>query len=112
MDYKRLGKRIRDERIRVYKTQEQLAEMVEVSHVYVGQIERAERKLSLETLVKIANALNVSIESLLRDSLIQLSELIDQEVSALVSNRTYEEKLLVLDTVKAMLSHLKDNSVR
>ena len=112
MDYRKLGKRIRDERTRQYTTQEQLAEAIELSAVYVGQIERSERKLSIDTLVKIANALHVSVESLIRDSVEQNSEILDNELIALIKDRTREEKSLILDTVKAVLSHVKDNAIR
>ena len=41
MDYHALGKRIREERLRLNLTQEKLAEEVGVSTAYIGQIERA-----------------------------------------------------------------------
>lgn len=112
MDYGKLGKRIREERTHQYTTQEQLAEAVELSAVYIGQIERGERKLSLDTLVKIANVLHVSIESLLRNSLEHNTEMLDNELAAIINGRTHEEKKLVVDTVKAVLSHVKDNTLR
>lgn len=44
MDYKALGRRIREERLKRNLTQEQLAEAIEISNSYMGQIERGERK--------------------------------------------------------------------
>ena len=38
MDYKRLGKRIREERRRLNLTQAQLAEDIEISDTYMGAI--------------------------------------------------------------------------
>jgi len=69
VNYYKLGQRIKDARKKSFIMQEQLAEAVELSAVYIGQIERGERKLSIDTLVKIANTLNTSIESLLKDSI-------------------------------------------
>lgn len=112
MDYRKLGKRIREERLRERMTQEQVAEIIDMSAVYLGQVERGERKLSIDTLVKIANALHISVESLLRDSLKHNSDMIDNELAALLQGRTHEEKTLVLDTVRAVLSHVKDNTIR
>ena len=40
MDYKRLGERIREERLRLNLTQAQLAEAVDISDTYMGAIER------------------------------------------------------------------------
>ena len=53
MDYEMLGKRIRDERLLLRLTIEQLAEMVNKSTNYIGQIERNDGKPSLETVVDI-----------------------------------------------------------
>lgn len=68
MDYVALGTRIKNKRLELNLTQEQLAETVDLSAVYIGQIERGERKMTIETLVKLANVLNSSIEELLKDS--------------------------------------------
>ena len=111
MDYKKLGERIRAERLEQRMTQEALAEAVGISAVYAGQIERSERKLSIDNLVSIANALHVSVESLLRDSLEHNSKMIDNELLALLQGRTHEEKTLILDAAKAILGHIKDNSI-
>lgn len=68
MDYVALGARIKNKRLEQNLAQEQLAEKVELSAVYIGQIERGERKMTIDTLVKLANSLNSSIEELLKDS--------------------------------------------
>lgn len=68
MNFLALGMRIKNKRLSKNLTQEQLAEMVELSAVYIGQIERGERKMTIETLVKLANALDSSVEELLNDS--------------------------------------------
>jgi transcriptional regulator with XRE-family HTH domain len=65
MDYKTLGSNIR--RIRRMKdlTQEVLAEQAGISTVFLSQIETASGKPSLETVVNIANSLNVTVDTLL-----------------------------------------------
>lgn len=69
MDYVDLGKRIRNQRQAMQWTQEDLAERVGVSTSFVGHIERGSRKASIETLVAFANALNVTTDYLLAESL-------------------------------------------
>ena len=69
MLYKGLGKRIKQQRILAKMTQEKLAEKVGISLSFLGHIERGTRKASLDTLVKISNALEVSPDLLLQDSL-------------------------------------------
>ena len=67
MDYKRLGERIREERLRLNLTQAQLAEDIDISDTYMGAIERGERKPTLETLYRISNALSVSMSSIVAE---------------------------------------------
>ena len=69
MDYKELGKRIRKYRKAAHLTQSNLAEIVECSDGHISQIERAVGIPSLETVVRIANALQVSLDQLVVGSL-------------------------------------------
>ena len=69
MPYEELGKRIRQQRILAQMTQEKLAERAGISLSFLGHIERGTRKASLDTLVKLCNALKVSPRVLLQDSL-------------------------------------------
>ena len=68
MDYIALGRRIREERLKMNLTQEKLAEDIDISTAYVGQIERGDRNLTLDKLVLIAKRLGVTIDYLLSDS--------------------------------------------
>lgn len=79
MLYTELGKRIKQQRKLAKMTQEKLAEEAEISLSFLGHIERGTRKASLDTLVKICNALEVSPQLLLQDSL--KSDLISLQVS-------------------------------
>ena len=70
MDYKELGIQIRAQRKHFRLTQEELAEQAGISLSFLGHIERGSRKASIETLVSLANALNISTDTLLQGSLI------------------------------------------
>ena len=65
MDYEALGKRIRQKRREAGITQEQLAEMAGISVAFVGHIERGTRVLSVETLLRLCLALEMSADDLL-----------------------------------------------
>ena len=69
MDYVDLGRRIRVRRQHLGLTQEQLAKEMGVSTSFMGHIERGTLKASLETLVQLANVMDVSIDGLLSASL-------------------------------------------
>lgn len=68
MDYTALGIRIRDQRKRLGLTQAKMAERLGISCSFMGHIERGTRKMSLDTLVKVANLNGVSVDALLRHS--------------------------------------------
>lgn len=69
MDYLALGTRIRMARRAQSTTQSALADTVGIAVSFLGHIEHGRRKASLETLIKIANALETSVDLLLQDSL-------------------------------------------
>ena len=71
MDYKKLGMRVRQQRVLCQLTQEQLAEKAGVSNSFIGHIERGEKKASVETVVALCNAMKISPNYLLQDSLDQ-----------------------------------------
>lgn len=63
--YVEIGRRIRRLRKRRRWTQAELAERTDISTSFLGHIERGSRKLSVETLNRIALALNCSADALL-----------------------------------------------
>lgn len=69
MDYLDLGQRIRQHRISRGWTQEGLAQRTSVSTSFIGHLERGTRKASLDTIVAISNALDISMDYLLAGSL-------------------------------------------
>lgn len=66
-DYAALGQRIRKARKDKHLTQEQLAEICDLSTAHIGHIERGTRALSIESLITLSQVLNVSTDYLLLD---------------------------------------------
>ncbi len=69
MDYVDMGRRIRIQRTKLNLTQGQLAKKIGVSASFVGHLERGTRQASLETLVALANELDISTDYMLASSL-------------------------------------------
>ncbi len=67
MPMKRIGQNIRKCRTAKKMSIEELAFRAELSKNYMGMVERGERIPSLETLVKIINALDVSADEVFCD---------------------------------------------
>ena len=106
MYYISLGKRIREERLKLNLTQEQLAEYADISASYMGQIERGERKVTLDTLIKVTNKLRVSIDYLLKDSTTINDDDALNQLKQLLSDKSLPQKQMAVDVVKVMFSHL------
>lgn len=65
---KLLGEAIRAKRLARNLTQEQLAERADLSLNFIGNVERGEQALSLDSLVRIAAALKMTVEELTRSA--------------------------------------------
>ncbi|OLS37717.1 helix-turn-helix domain-containing protein [Bacillus sp. MRMR6] len=61
---KQLGERIRNVRKGKRISQEELAEKASVYHTFIGQIERGEKGLSIDTLESVIKALDISLGEL------------------------------------------------
>lgn len=107
MDYRLLGDRIRKERVSQGLTQEVLAEKANISVSFMGQIERGERKLSLETLVKIGDVLGVSLDYLLRSGRRVKSEANLNELVYTLNGKTQKEIRMIIDVAKTIFKHCK-----
>lgn len=89
MDKVSFGKRLNNLRKEKQMTSEQLSERCEMNAVFIRQIESAAKLPSLPTLVKLCNALEVSPEYLLCDSL-------DSQVTENIPLSNLENKLKTL----------------
>lgn len=64
---KQIGDTIRFQRKTAGLTQEKLAEAVDLNPKYLGEIERGEKIISIEALLRIAKALKVPIKVFFED---------------------------------------------
>ena len=63
---KKFGENVRNHRNLLNLSQEELAFKANLHRTYIGMIERAEKNITLINIEKIANALEVKIEDLIR----------------------------------------------
>lgn len=105
MDYKRLGERIREERRKLGLTQAQLAEAVDISDTYMGAIERGERSLTLDTLVRLVNRLGVTVDYLLADSVIDSDANIMEQFKQIIDNQPMDRKQMAINVLRRIFSY-------
>lgn len=63
--YLKLGKKIYSLRRKLGLSREKFAELAGMNDYYLGEIERGEKKASIDTLFKISNLLNIKLHELL-----------------------------------------------
>ena len=123
IDLKEIGSRIRKEREKLGLSREKFAEFVGLSSYYIGQIERGDRTMSLESLVKISTSLNASIDFILKGYTrymenILVKETIDEnykheldeevkDILSLLSNTSKEDLRLIRDMIKLLIPNMK-----
>ena len=105
MDYKRLGERIREERLRLNLTQAQLAEDIDISDTYMGAIERGERSLTLDTLVRLVNRLGVTVDYLLADSVSDSDSNIMEQFKQIIDNQPMERKQMAINVLRTIFAY-------
>ena len=110
IDYAEIGKRIKEFRTRKHFTQAALAELSQVEPSNISHIERAATKVSLPTLIKIANALEVSLDELVYQNLKKCEHVSNARINDLLSDCSSEELsaiLAVIETTKTVLRSKK-----
>jgi len=114
MKKNKIGTRLRKFRYSMDLTQQRLGEKADLHYSYIGQVERGDKTPSLKALIKIADALNISIEELIRE---EKKEGEDQEtlekikiknINKLLSERDPEELDQIYIIIKEILK-LVDN---
>ena len=109
INYDELGKRISYFRARKGFSQETLGERIGVNNKHISNIEIGKSRPSLESLVEIANALGISADDLLVDSLEHSVSTADSDLHRmLLECNEMVEKILTrrVTELKAILSSL------
>ena len=109
---KLIGARIRQIRLSLGLTQENLAEKADMDFTSIGAAERGVRNLSLKSLARVADALGIPIEELVslpKDTRqINLEkETAMQELQMLAKDMDVEQLKLILEIVKAVSDYFK-----
>jgi transcriptional regulator with XRE-family HTH domain len=107
IDYVIIGKRIQELRKQRKWTQSKLAELSEVEPSNISHIERAATKLSLPTLIKIANALEVSLDELVYSNLKKCDHISISRISDLLEDCTPNELNAICEVIATTKSVLR-----
>ena len=102
MDLKQIGARIKLARKEKGLSQEKLSELVYVTPHYIYEIERGIKAMSIETLIGIAQQLEVSTDYLLFGACTD-----NPNIDTILSEMSEERKSRVVKAIEAILPYIK-----
>ncbi|AAK79545.1 transcriptional regulator with XRE-family HTH domain [Clostridium acetobutylicum] len=107
IDYSIIGDRIRNSRKSKNYTQENLAEYLDVSTVYVSKIECGKTKINLETLMKICKFLNITPSYILTGSTTDSENYQKNEITDMLKTCPPEKIKLISSMIKLIVNFEK-----
>ena len=103
MDLKAVGQRIKSAREAKNLTQEELAALVNLSPTHVSVIERGLKVTKLDTFVAIANALDVSADTLLIDVVAHSVTGVTNELTEKIEKLPIKEQKKIIKVIHTLL---------
>ncbi|MDR1160151.1 MAG: helix-turn-helix domain-containing protein [Syntrophomonadaceae bacterium] len=103
MDYKKLGSRVKKARLKLNLNQNNLAEKVGLSTVHISHIETGASKMSIDALIRISDALQVTPDFLLYDSFFNSKEYLNEEIALLLQQCDEKDTRLIIELIKAVI---------
>ena len=101
-----MGRRIKERRNDLRLSQEELAEKAGLHHTYIGQLERGEKNATLESIGKVARALDLPFEVLFEAIIYgDTDNAIAKEVYELITARSKKEQLALSDLIKRVVEY-------
>jgi len=108
VDYVSVGKRIKELRLEKRWTQAKLAEKSGIEPSNISHIERAATKLSLPTLISIANALEVTLDEIVFESLVKNAHISIKMIDDELSDCSPDELKSIFEVIKTTKAILKN----
>ena len=100
-----IGKRIQEFRKKKGITQDELAEIIDISPHYLSALERGVYNIKLSTLVKILNSLDCSADEVFCDVVDKSCAVTTSRLSEKLSTLPVEEQKKILAVVDTMVSN-------
>ena len=113
INWLKLGSKIQDMRRLRQITQQQLAERLKISDVYIGYIEQGKRRCSIENYIRIANLLGCTLDDLFAEYLTCRTGVIQKSVRELLEEfgeEEAEEITQIIHTLVRLAKRQKETS--
>lgn len=110
IDYSAVGKRISLIRKNRGMTQEQLAEKAELSNIYISHIENSRSIPSLETLMKLCSALDVTPDEVLLGTKQDMENYLQSDIQKKLILCTPKERRMVSRFIDLLLEEREEKN--
>lgn len=110
IDYSAVGKRISLIRKNRGMTQEQLAEKAELSNIYISHIENSRSIPSLETLMKLCSALDITPDELLLGTKQDMENYLQSDIQKKLILCTPKERRMVSRFIDLLLEEREEKN--
>ena len=107
IDIESIGYRVKYHRLRNKISQEELADLAQVSRVHISYLERGERIPSMESFINIANALNVSADELLANNLLVTGHNMNGNELDILFDCSANERQILLQNMRSLKDTLR-----
>ena len=110
VDYKKVGSRIKETRQNKGMTREKLSEKVSISTMYLGQLERGERRGGINNFIEIANVLELSLDYLFFNEIYTdkiIENRILEKIDTILQDLDNDKKVMFLNITLDIAKHIK-----
>lgn len=106
LDYRAIAKRVKTARKAAQMTQAELAEKIDISTNAVAKLEANLMNVSLQTLINIANVLDVDVNYLLTDSAgVGKDTNTDMFLESLIRNLSMRDKAFIVHIINGLKAY-------
>lgn len=102
LDFAFIGQRIREVRCNKHLTQEYIANMVGVNSTHISNIELNKVKVSLSTLVRICNAMDITVDYLLENEYHTPTSVLEKEIVNTIKDMPKEKQETILRIARVL----------
>ena len=107
LDYKAIGLRIKDKRLKMNLTQEVLSEKAGIGVQHLSKIENGKASLSLTCLVALANVLETTTDHLLMDNVTAAKPNLFGEIKTFFEDCSSDEIYIMLKTTTTLKESMR-----
>lgn len=109
VNFKLIGKRIQEVRKQQAMTQAELAALTDISDSYISCIETAKKQASLESLIRISNALGITVDELLSGNQLHNPTDYQTDIDLLMEDCSLLERRFIYELISVAKYIIRNN---